>query len=80
MDKYIFKKKKKQRQIRGAEIAQLLRVSAALPEDPSSIPTTHMVSNPLSRTLVQKYPIPLCRGPRHAHAAQTYMQAKHSYT
>ena len=54
----------------GREKVQWPRALAALPEDLDPIPSVHMVAH-LSAGLP---------GPWHAHAAQTYMQARHSYT
>ena len=55
------------------EMVQWLRALAVLPEDPGSIPSTHMVANKLSVTL-----------PPHGHcmcviSAQTYMYKKYPY-
>ena len=56
------------------KMVQRLRALAALPEDPGSIPTTHMGDSPLSVNLKRVLSsLLVSEGTRHAHGTHTYM-------
>lgn len=63
-----------------SEVAQGLRVLAGLPENPGSIPSTHMAAHTQNSRFRRSKPFVWAPDTRHTCSAQIYIQGKYQYT